>query len=249
MNEVVLYQFGDLPIEAIKTADGVALSDEQIGMALGYENPGRSIANLVKRNTAELAGLATFTELVRVEGDRHVTRQMRVWGEEGVMAITFLAKTEKAIAFRRWARETLYAIRHRDPITEVDRVAAIMSQVIPALGGKVLEISATVARQEERLSAVEEVQRITDPREIESRMFTLHRLKKILVEGTKDRPDPVSYPGFWSALKERLHIASFQNRALLTVPMLDEAIQYATNWCFGRGVDMPSLFDDGAAQA
>jgi len=130
-----------------------------------------------------------------------------------------------------------------------ERIAVYLDQIVPAVAGRINEISARVETHSERLAAVEERQAITDPREIERRMFTLHRLKKHLVDGTKEAPDAVTYSGFWSALKERLKIASFQNRGALTVPQLDEAIKYAQSWCFARGVEPPSLFDQTSGVA
>ena len=113
VNELVTYTFGDQEIEAVDMGDGIALSDEQIGEALGYsDDPGKAIRKLVERNAEELDGLSTSVKLTRVEGGRTVTRSIRVWGEKGVMAISFLAATDRAVEFRKWARETLYAVRH-----------------------------------------------------------------------------------------------------------------------------------------
>lgn len=248
MNQITKFNFNGIEIEAVTEADEWVLSDEQIGHALGYENPTRSIANLVNRNADELAGLATFTDLVKVEGDRQVTRQLRVWGERGVMAISFLARTNKATEFRAWARETLYVVRRgssatkRDPITEVDRLANIAGQVVAQLGGAIQEISSKVEEQADRLAVVEERQRVTDPREIEKRMAVLHDLRDRIVTGTKDQMIPVTHPAYWRALKARFNVGSFQHRAALSVPLLDEVIEFARGWAVARGVPVQPLF-------
>ena len=86
--------------------------DEQIGIARGYADPAKAIQNIAARDRSgnnELEGLATTLKLRAVEGSREVTRSIRAWGKEGIIAITFLAATPKAAEFRAWARRFLIA--------------------------------------------------------------------------------------------------------------------------------------------
>lgn len=128
----------------------------------------------------------------------------------------------------------------RDAVTEVDRLAGMMGQFLPAFAGKVADMDTRIAK-------VEEVQRITDPREIERRMRYLDTCKSLLVFGTKGRPQAVTFAGYWRTLKDLIGIASFQNRAALTVPMMDKCVAYAREWCETRGVNPPTLFDEKTA--
>jgi prophage antirepressor-like protein len=112
LNQVVIYEYGGQEIEGVETDEGIAMSDEQIGTALGYTDPARAMARLVSRNAAELDGLSTQVNLVSTDGK---TYNKRVWAERGVIRITFLAKTAKAADFRKWATEVIYAIRHNHP--------------------------------------------------------------------------------------------------------------------------------------
>lgn len=237
MNDVTIYHYGDRDIQGVVTAAGVALSDEQIGLALGYAEPRKSIGRLVSRNADELKDLSTVVSLTLVESGREVQRSVRVWGEQGVMAITFLAKTDTAVAFRKWARETLYVAQSaalvRNPINEVDRMAGLMNQMLPALAGNITEVR-------ERLAAVEERQKEIDPQAIEARMAYLEECKTLLVFGTKDKPQAISFPVYWRALKALIDINSFTNRAALTVPMMDRCIAYAQEWCRSRGIEPPA---------
>lgn len=238
MQEIIVYNYGDQEIEAVRTGDGLLVSDEQIGKALGYENPARSISNLVKRNAEELSGLSVVIDLVSTDGK---TYSKRVWGEQGVMAITFLAKTKTAMDFRKWARETLFAIAKREPLTEVDRLASAANLIAQAHEAKFQAIGATLSEQAQRMDALEENQKRVDPQAIERRMRALHDVAIALVNGTKGREKPVTYPAFWRAVKARVSIASFQNRAALTVPLVDEAIAFARRWCYSEGVEPPAI--------
>lgn len=132
-NQPIIYNFGDTDIEAVETNNGIVLSDEQIGVALGYAEPGVAIRNVIARNADELHGLATSIKLSRVENGRDVTRSIRVWNEQGVMAITFLARTKTAAAFRKWARETLFAMRQGEGTQQNPQEIAALVQVVTQL--------------------------------------------------------------------------------------------------------------------
>lgn len=162
----------------------------------------------------------------------------------------FLTRSDRpaALPMQKWvAGEVLPSIRKtgsysvkREPLTELDRL-------VPAIASGMGVIRQEIEAVVDRVSVVEERQKQIDPQEIESRMFVLHKLKKVIVDGTKDTQQPVAIQGYWRALKEHVKIASFQNRAALTVELMDRAVEYARNWCFSRGVQPPSLFDQAAA--
>lgn len=147
MNDIVVYNYGDQEIETIESPEGIVLSDEQIGVALGYADPAKAIQNIVARNTDELSDLATTLKLRVVEGGVQKTRSMRVWGEQGIMAITFLAKTEKAIAFRKWARETLFAMRQQQAIAP----QADIGPALQALAQSMQSIATAVTNMQEQI--------------------------------------------------------------------------------------------------
>ena len=100
-------------------------------------------------------------------------------------------------------------------------MAGLVNQFLPAIAGRM---------------NVEERQRITDPRAIEARMRFLENCKNLLVFGTKGKPQAVTFRGYWSTLKDLIGINSFQNRAALTVPMMDKCVEYAKAWCETRAV-------------
>lgn len=63
------------------------MTREQIGTALNYEQPNKTIAKIHERNADRLDPLSTVVNLSNVEGDRYVTRDTRVYTLRGVMEI------------------------------------------------------------------------------------------------------------------------------------------------------------------
>ena len=62
-------------------------TSEQIGQALGYVNPDVAIRKIYMRNKERLDKFSISTNLVRVEGDRTVTRDIRVYNFKGLLEI------------------------------------------------------------------------------------------------------------------------------------------------------------------
>lgn len=126
-------------------------------------------------------------------------------------------------------------------MTEVDRLAGMVGQMLPALTGRIVEVTTRQEVLDERLAVVEEKQRATDPLAIERRMRYLDTCKNLLVFGTKGKPQAITFRIYWSELKALIGINSFQNRAALTVPMMDRCVAYAREWCDTRGVTPPEV--------
>lgn len=217
----------------------------------------------VAKDVAEILGLDTAAIARSVDDEDKALRimqtpggdqEMTVINESGLYSMILKSRKKEAKAFKRWVTsEVLPSIRktgsysiQREPLTELDRMAGMMNQFLPALAGSVTEIRAVVAQQTERLEAVEERQKQVDPQEIERRMAYLDKAKDLLVKGTKNKPQPVTFGAYWRTLKGLIGINSFQNRAALTVPMMDTCVEYAQTWCKERGVQPPSLFDQAA---
>ncbi len=101
--------FNDLKVDFIEKDDELWLTGEQIGMALEYEEPRKSINNIYDRNKDELDEYSVDTNLMSTDGKNYMTR---IYNEKGVMLITMLSKQPKAKGFRRWAVQVLEAFRH-----------------------------------------------------------------------------------------------------------------------------------------
>ena len=71
---------------------------EQIGQLLGYENPSNAITIIHKRNKARLDKFSTNVKMTQVEGDRTVTRDVRVYNFKGLLEICRYSQQPKANA-------------------------------------------------------------------------------------------------------------------------------------------------------
>lgn len=241
-NQLAVFNFKDQEVRTVMVENEPWWVAKDVCEVLALAEPHRSLASL---EDDERHSMTVTDSLGRPQ-------EMTVINEPGLYSLILRSRKKEAKAFKRWVtHEVLPAIRKtggyshpvRNPITELDRMAGMMNQMLPALAGKVTEFSTTLLEQGERLTAVEERQKRIDPRAIEERMFLLHQMKRLLVEGTKEQPHAVTHPGYWRALKEHCKIASFTNRAALDVPTMEKAIEFARNWCFARGVQPPTLFD------
>ena len=182
-------------------------------------------------------------------------QDMTVINESGLYSLILRSRKAEAKVFKKWVTsEVLPAIRKtgaylptRDPVTEVDRLAGVVGQLLPALTGRIVEVTSRQEVMDGRLTLVEEKQRTTDPLAIERRMRYLDTCKNLLVFGTKGKPQAITFRSFWCDLKALIGINSFTNRAALTVPMMDRCVAYAREWCETRGVTPPEAPEEMAA--
>jgi len=116
--------FGQVQCDFWKDEQGnIYMTSKQLGEALGYSNPVTGINNIVDRNAyLKNDEFSTYLKLRVLEGNREVSREMRIFTEDGIYEVTFLSATEKAKEFRAWVRKVLKALRKGQakiiPITE-----------------------------------------------------------------------------------------------------------------------------------
>lgn len=105
--------FGQVQCDFWKDEQGnVYMTSKQLGEALGYSNPVTGINNIVDRNAyLKNDEFSTYLKLRVLEGNREVSREMRIFTEDGIYEVTFLSATEKAKEFRAWVRKVLKALR------------------------------------------------------------------------------------------------------------------------------------------
>ncbi len=84
---------------------------EQIGQLLGYEYPEIAIGKIHKRNKKRLDKFSTLTKMVKVEGDRTVTRDMRVYNFKGLLEICRYSQQPMANAVIDWLWEVADELR------------------------------------------------------------------------------------------------------------------------------------------
>ena len=109
--ELQTFQFDGIPLSIIDQNGEGWMIGEEIGKALEYSEPRKSINNLFDRYRDELEEYSVDIKLVATDGKQYDTR---VYNEEGVMMIGFLSKQPKAVAFRKWAVKILKAYRNKE---------------------------------------------------------------------------------------------------------------------------------------
>lgn len=102
-------QFGDVQADIYRQNEEMYMTTEQLGACLGYTQPKPAISKILHRNpylnNMEFSGV---TNLTTPEGGAQNTR---LFTEDGIYEVTFLAKTEKAREFRTWVRSLLKSLR------------------------------------------------------------------------------------------------------------------------------------------
>ena len=100
LSKAIVKSFGDHPVEFYKDEKGdVWLTTEQIGTALGYNEPRKSVINIYNRHKKLLNDFSGVTKLVTPGGLQDVT----VFNEIAVNFIALKAQTPKGDKFALWA--------------------------------------------------------------------------------------------------------------------------------------------------
>lgn len=114
MNELQLIKsadFGGIQCDFYGKENDVYMTSEQLSQCLEYADR-RGVDKLVERNEYLKADdFSTTVKLSVVEGGRTVTRERRIFTEDGIYEVTMLSKTEKAKEFRAWVRAILKSLR------------------------------------------------------------------------------------------------------------------------------------------
>lgn len=87
------------------------MTTKQLSKCLGYASKTAFDSLLSRNKYLNDAEFSTTCVLQAVEGNRTVTREMRLFSEDGVYEIAFLSKTAIAQMFRAWVRKILKDLR------------------------------------------------------------------------------------------------------------------------------------------
>jgi phage antirepressor YoqD-like protein len=115
MNDLVLYKsekFQDIECDFWKNENNenneIFMTSGQLGNALGFLNPKKGISNLVNRN--DYLKDMKFSSFLAMRTEAGL-RETRLFTEDGIYEVAFIADTEKAKEFRSWVREILKGLR------------------------------------------------------------------------------------------------------------------------------------------
>lgn len=112
MNDLVLAKserFGDYVCDIWENNNNERfMTSEQLGNVLGFANPQKGISNLVSRN--DYLKDMEFSSFLAVRTEAGM-RETRLFTEDGIYEVAFLAGTKKAKEFRSWVRQILKGLR------------------------------------------------------------------------------------------------------------------------------------------
>ena len=108
---LVKEKFGDVEMQIVQAEstgdDTFYLSGEDVGKALGLEDPMKAINKIYQRHKDELEEFSILWNIETSKGPR----ETRIFSEEGVYMITFFSQSQKAKEFRKWVARLLKAYR------------------------------------------------------------------------------------------------------------------------------------------
>lgn len=104
------------------------MTREQIGAALEYGNPQISIGTIHKRNADRLDPLSTLINLIKVEGNRTVEREVVCYSLRGVMEICRLSRQPKADAFMDFCWDIMESLMRGDTVLATPQMDAALSK-------------------------------------------------------------------------------------------------------------------------
>ncbi len=142
--QVIRREFLDAQLELLQEPGGRArMTSEQIGLALGYAEPRKSILKLYERNREELEPYRAVVRLTTPSGTQEVT----CWKREAVYAFGFLARTDRARAFRAWAARVFVELEDGGVQAQLEsfREALAAAQDLIAAQARVIQSNASVA--------------------------------------------------------------------------------------------------------
>lgn len=105
--------------------DEYFLTREQIGRALGYNNPTKAIDNIHHKHEKRLNKFSTTLTLGAVEGERYVERERILYSRKGVMEICRWSRQPKADEFMDWCWDIidgLIAKSREDNTQSIDNI-------------------------------------------------------------------------------------------------------------------------------
>lgn len=140
--------FGSLTCDFYKNdSNEFYMTREQIGTALEYNEPRKSIQKIHERNADRLNPLSSVVNLTTVEGGREVTRDVIVYTLRGAMEICRFSRQPKADKFMDFVwdvMESLYA--GRNVLATSDQQTALAPQTMQLMMDSFLKSQTTMAQ-------------------------------------------------------------------------------------------------------
>ena len=168
-NEIIVYQpeGEEFHIEVRVENDTVWLTQAQMAELFDVQRQAitKHIRNIFETQELDEAATSSILELVQKEGGRSVKRNISLYNLDMIISVGYRVNTRRGIQFRRWANQILkdymlkgYAVNQRKIATDLQIADRLYEQrqQIEIQGAEIADVRKTVAKQDSRLSAVEQ---------------------------------------------------------------------------------------------
>lgn len=175
MNKLVTTMFNNVELDFYTLNGEILLSLDQLSKGIGYKNK-RNAEELLKSNPELLEKEFSFLlKIDNLEGGVIKAREKRFFNEDGLMEAAFLANTEQAKLFRKFARELIKKV-------EKGELALQVKENFPKTIEKKLDVLGNYLREKQQLieQLNEDNQKIIIPylERLDDKMLELEGLKK-----------------------------------------------------------------------
>ncbi len=140
--------FGSLTCDFYKNdSNEFYMTREQIGTALEYNEPRKSIQKIHERNADRLNPLSSVVNLTTVEGGREVTRDVIVYTLRGAMEICRFSRQPKADKFMDFVWDVMESLHAgRNVLATPDQQTALAPQTMQLMMDSILKSQTTMAQ-------------------------------------------------------------------------------------------------------
>jgi hypothetical protein len=124
-NQITVYQTpeGDINIEVLYANENVWLPQKRMAELFGCsaDNISLHLKNIYKDKELDEAATTEDFSVVQTEGERKVTRTVKCYSLEAIIAVGYRVNSERGIEFRQWATSILQQYIHKGFAIDSDR--------------------------------------------------------------------------------------------------------------------------------
>jgi hypothetical protein len=124
-NQITVYQTpdGNINIEVLYANENIWLPQKRMAELFGCsaDNISVHLKNIYKEKELDESATTEDYSVVQIEGNREVTRTVRCYSLEAIIAVGYRVNSERGIQFRQWAISILQQYIHKGFAIDSDR--------------------------------------------------------------------------------------------------------------------------------
>ena len=124
-NQISVYQTpdGKINIEVLYASENIWLPQKRMAELFGCsaDNISLHLKNIYEENELNESATAEDFSVVQIEGNREITRTVRCYSLEAIIAVGYRVNSERGTQFRQWAISILQQYIHKGFAIDSDR--------------------------------------------------------------------------------------------------------------------------------